>query len=135
MAGPDTSMLVANMSFTRCCPTVVVVTPSAVPQGAVVTVELSGGSTNFQNSSTVSVGGTGVTVLSRSVLSPTRMLVALTVSGSAAPGFRDVTVTTNLGGGTIETARGRGSLQITTPPATPHHRRYFTLADRSGDDH
>lgn len=108
--------LSANRMFTKALPTVMLVTPAAVPQDGAFTVELTGGSTNFQGSSTVSVGGSGVTVVSQTVISSTRMLVNLAVSGSAAPGFRDVTVTTNLGAGKIETARGVGPLQITTPP-------------------
>ena len=89
-----------NVAASAVLPAVTLMTPSVIPQGAVVRVELDGAKTNFQGSSTVSIGGGGVTVLSQLVISSTRMLVDLAVAAGAATGFRDVTVTTNLGDST-----------------------------------
>jgi FG-GAP-like repeat len=111
--------IATNLSVSAVLPTVTLITPPAIPQGVALSVEVTGANTNFQGSSTVSVSGTGVSVLSRSVISSTRMLVGLSVSGTAATGFRDMTVVTNLGGGTLETATGVGSVQITVPASEP----------------
>ena len=46
------------------------------------------------------------------VLSPTRMVVRLTAAPGAATGFRDVTVSTDRGDGSTETATGIGAVQV-----------------------
>ncbi|MEO8259432.1 MAG: reprolysin-like metallopeptidase [Acidobacteriota bacterium] len=108
-----------NLAVSAVLPAVSLVMPSAVPQGVAIRVEINGANTNFQGSSTVGVAGGGVTVLSTTVVSSTRILVELGVAAGAAVGFRDVTVTTTLSGATTENALGGGSLQITPPPIGP----------------
>ena len=43
----------------------------------------------------------------------------LTAAPDAATGFRDVTVSTDRGDGSIETAKGIGAVQVVGPPAAP----------------
>ena len=107
-----------NLSVSAVTPAVALVTPATAPRGATITMDITGSNTNFQGSSAVTVSGSGVAVLSRTVVSPTRILALVAVDPSAATDFRDVTVTTNLGAGTIESALGGGSLRIVSAPTT-----------------
>ncbi|EHN09244.1 cell surface receptor IPT/TIG domain protein [Patulibacter medicamentivorans] len=109
---------VSNALVSGVMPAVTTAAPSTLPQDSRVTVELAGALTNFGPSSTVSVTGTGVQVVSREVRSPTRMLVTLAVAPDAEVGSRDVMVQTDVGGAP-ELARGRGALRIAEPPVGP----------------
>jgi hypothetical protein len=113
------SNTLANLAVAAVTPAVAAVSPSALPQGTTVTVELTGSGTGFRPGSTVTVGAAGVTAGPAKVLSPTRILVALTAAASVAPDFYDVSVSTDRGDGTIETAKGVGAVQVTGPPAGP----------------
>jgi hypothetical protein len=73
-------------------PTVSSVAPSALGQGALKRlVEIVGA--NFVSGATVSVSGSGVTVVSVQFVSSTELSAKLTVSGNAPVGLRNVTVT------------------------------------------
>lgn len=109
---------IANLAISSVVPAVAGLEPGLLPQGTTIDLELVGSNTSF-GASTVAVGGAGVSVLSATVKSPTRMLVRLRAAPDAALGTRDVTVTTDLGGGTVESARGIGTLQVTAPPTGP----------------
>ena len=113
------SNTLANIAISAATPAVATVNPSAVPRGTTLDVELSGSDTNFGAGSTVAVAGSGVSVLSASVVSPTRIVVRLAVDPGAATGFRDVTVTTDLGAGTTETAKGIGAVEVVGAPSAP----------------
>ena len=108
------SNTLANLALSAVVPTVGAVTPGTAPRGTALDVELEGSNTSFGAGSAVAVGGSGVSVASAQVQSPTRMTVRLSVTPGAALGFRDVTVTT---GG--EQARGIGALQVVGAPVTP----------------
>jgi hypothetical protein len=90
-----------------------------VPQGTALTVELTGSDTAFRAGTTVAVAGGGGTATVAPVLSPTRLDVRLGVAPGAVPGFRDVTVSTPRGDGSIEAAKGIGALQVAGAPAGP----------------
>jgi hypothetical protein len=109
----------ANLAISVVLPAVAAISPSAVPQGTTLEVELTGSNTGFRPGSTVTVGGAGVSVASTDVQSPTRIVMRLTAAPDAAVGFRDVTVGTDRGDGSIETARGIGAVQVVAPPAGP----------------
>jgi hypothetical protein len=109
----------ANLGIASVLPAVAAVNPSAVPQGTTLDVELTGSNTSFRPGSTIAVAGAGMTVDSVDVLSPTRLTVRLTASPGATLGFRDVTVSTDRGDGTIESAHGIGAVQVTGPPSGP----------------
>jgi hypothetical protein len=113
------SNTLANLGVSAVRPAVAAITPSALPEGATLDVELAGSNTNFLDSSAVAVAGGGVSVVSQRVLSATRMVVRLAVDAGAATGFRDVTVTTDLGAGSVESARGIGATEVTGPAAGP----------------
>jgi Quinohemoprotein amine dehydrogenase, alpha subunit domain III len=101
-------------------PAVAAVNPSALPQGTTLDVELTGSNTGFRSgASTVAIAGSGVSVVSADVLSPTRIIARLAVAPGAAAGFRDVTVGTDRGDGSIETATGIGAVQVVAPPSGP----------------
>ncbi|HET8757587.1 MAG TPA: hypothetical protein VFM58_16330, partial [Solirubrobacteraceae bacterium] len=108
----------ANLGISAMRPAVALVNPSTAPQGTTLEVELTGSGTGFRAGSTVAAGS-GVTATVVRVLSPTRLAVRLTVAPGAGPGFRDVSVSTNRGDGTIEVANGIGALQVVGAPAGP----------------
>ncbi len=113
------SNTLANVAISAVLPAVAAVSPSALPQGTTLAVELTGSNTGFRPASTVSVAGSGVSVASADVLSPTRIVVRLAVAPGATAGFRDVTVATDRGDGTVEAATGIGAVQVTAAPAAP----------------
>jgi hypothetical protein len=77
-------------------PTVSQVTPlSGNPGQMIVSVEINGA--NFQSGATVSFGA-GITVSPPLFVDPTILFVDITISGTAVPGPRDVTVTNPDGG-------------------------------------
>ena len=53
------------------------------------------------------------------MLSPTRMVVRMTVAPGAALGFRDVRVDTPRGDGSTESASAIGAVQVVGAPAQP----------------
>jgi matrixin len=113
------SNTLANIAISAATPAVAAVNPSAVPQGTTLDVELTGSKTGFRPGSTVAIAGSGVSVAFTDVRSPTRIDLQLTVAPSATLGFRDVTVSTDRGDGSIETANGIGAVQVVGPPSVP----------------
>jgi hypothetical protein len=84
----------ANAFTVTGLPQIVSVIPNTGQQNETLSVEITGSNTNFNGSSTVSFGA-GVLVKSVAVNGPTSLRAGITVSGGAALGSRDVTVTTN----------------------------------------
>jgi hypothetical protein len=79
-------------------PTVSSLSPSALGQGGTRSLTVNG--TNFQTGATASVSGTGVTVVSTTFVSSTKLTVKVKAAATAPTGSRDVTVTTGAGSGT-----------------------------------
>jgi len=76
-------------------PSLSAVAPLTGTRGSTLTVQILGLNTHFAAGvSTVSFSGTGIAVLSATVISPTEMMVQVAVAPDAALGFRDVIVTT-----------------------------------------
>lgn len=113
------SNTLANIAISAVLPAVAAVSPSAAPQGTTLDVELTGSKTGFRAGSAGAIAGSGVSVAATDVLSPTRINLRLTVEPNAPTGFRDVTVSTDRGDGSIETAKGIGALQVAGPPSAP----------------
>ena len=105
---------VTNTALAAIVPTVIATQPRDLYQGATMDVVVLGGKTNFLPSSTVSFSGGDIVVNSQSVISPSELLVNITVARDAEVGFRDITVTTPLGSGTVETASGAGQTRVRT---------------------
>lgn len=108
-----------NAALSAVIPVVIAVEPVDLIQGATMDVLVRGGGTNFQPSSTVAFSGGGVTVNSKSVLSPRTLKLNITVSSAAATGFRDVVVTTPLGTGETETTAGSDQARVVVNTGTP----------------
>jgi hypothetical protein len=108
-----------NIAVSATLPTVGLVVPGDGPRGTSIDVDITGSNTNFQSSSALSFAGSGITVNFRLVRSATSMTANITIDPSAATGFRDVTVTTNLGGGSVETAVGVGAFNVVQAPTMP----------------
>src|SRR5262249_36856121 len=104
-----------NAALSATLPTVIAVLPGDLPQGATMDVEIHAGGTSFRPGSTASLGS-GIVVNSTQALSPNTLRVNITVSSGAATGFRDVSVTTPLGGGIVETAGGNGQARVVSNP-------------------
>jgi Carboxypeptidase regulatory-like domain len=113
------SNTLANIAISAATPAVAAVNPSAFPQGTTLDVELTGSKTNFRPGSSVAIAGSGVSVASADVQSATRIVARLVVAPGAALGFRDVTVSTDRGDGTTETATGIGAVQVVGAPGSP----------------
>src|SRR5258708_33114102 len=62
--------------------------------GRTLRIEISGDATDWKDGATVNFGD-GVTVSSVAVASPTDMFAEIAIDGAAAPGLRDVTVSSN----------------------------------------
>lgn len=103
---------VTNAALASVIPTIIGVQPGDGYAGTTMDVLILGGSTNFQSSSALSFSGAGITVNSVTPLAPTTLQANLTIDSAAATDFRDVSVTTNLGGGSIESAGGSGQFRI-----------------------
>ncbi len=106
----------ANIADSSVVPAIGLVSPVSGFQGATMTVTITGSNTNFTAASTIAFSGGGITVNSTSTLSATSITANITINPAATLSFRDVTVTTNLGGGSTETAKGTGSFQVEAPP-------------------
>lgn len=70
--------------------TLVNVTPDSAKAGNTVTIELGG--SGFDSNTTLSISGSGATIAGLTVADPNAMTATLTVSGSATPSVRDMTV-------------------------------------------
>jgi IPT/TIG domain len=79
-------------------PTISSVSPNALGQGGTRTLTANG--TNFQSGATTSVSGTGVTVVSTTFVSSTKLTIKLKAAATAPIGARNVTVTTGGGSAT-----------------------------------
>jgi hypothetical protein len=95
------------------------VTPGDGARGTTIDVAITGANTNFQSASVLTFSGTGITLNFRLIQSATVMLANLTIAPDATLGFRDVIVTTDLGGGAVETATGVGAFNVTAVPTGP----------------
>jgi hypothetical protein len=82
----------ATLMVNSASPTLTSITPNSGLVGSIVSVVMSG--SNFGSAPVVSVSGTGIGVSNVRVASPTQISATFTVSGSAAPGGRTVSVTT-----------------------------------------
>ncbi|MBF8294942.1 MAG: hypothetical protein HW389_1487 [Bacteroidetes bacterium] len=86
-------------------PTIISASPATGSRGEVVTVTIAG--TNFSSGSTTVVFGSGITVGSVAVASPTQLAANLVVAAGAALGARNIVVTNPpLGGGTATLTNG-----------------------------
>lgn len=108
-----------NIAVAATLPTVSTVLPGDGARGTTIDVAITGANTNFQSASVLSFSGTGITVNFRLVQSSTLMIANITVAPEATLGFRDVTVTTDLGGSTVESALGIGAFNVIATPTGP----------------
>ena len=108
-----------NIAVAASLPTISTVLPGDGARGTTVDVTITGANTNFQSASVLAFGGTGITVNFRLVQSSTLMLANITADPDAKVGFRDVTVTTNLGGGAVGSALGVGAFNVIATPTGP----------------
>lgn len=93
--------------------TITSATPVSGAQGQTLVVQLWGVNTHFAGGVSVVDFGTGITVNSVAVHTPTSLTANISISSEAAIGFRSVAVTTT---GEIASDTGNGSFLV-TPPA------------------
>jgi hypothetical protein len=98
-------------TVTQTQPELLAVVPGAAMQGQSATVTLTGAFTHFSASSVPSFGA-GITVDSVNAVSPGSLQVNLTVSPTAYPGLRNVSVTTG-----TESVSLNNAFNVTTGPA------------------
>jgi IPT/TIG domain len=79
-------------------PAITSVSPNTLGQGGTRTLTVNG--SNFQAGATTSVSGTGVTVVSTTFVSSTKLTAKVKAAATAPVGARDVTVTTGAGSAT-----------------------------------
>lgn len=92
-------------------PSIPLVEPATVPQGAVLVLTVHGLSTNFSAATTVAFGVGGIIAGTPIVRSATTLEVPVEVTAATPIGFSDVTVTTPLGAAT-ELATGHDALRV-----------------------
>ncbi len=92
-------------------PTLTSISPNSGTQGGAVPVTLTG--TNFVQSATIQVSGSGVTASAPRVINARQIITTLTIAPNAAPGARNVTVTTP-----STPARISNAVTFTVNPAT-----------------
>lgn len=100
-------------------PSVISVKPKAIPQGATLSVTITGANTDFGGDLSVSVSGDGVSASEVVPVSSTKARATLSVASDAARDLREVTVESDLGGGTVETASSDPILRVQAPSGTP----------------
>ena len=98
-------------------PVVTDITPKMAIQGSTLELTINASNANFNDSSSVSFGN-GIVVNEVKLISATQLVANVTVPSGLTPGFYDVSVTTRLGT-EIETAEGRGALQVIAPRGVP----------------
>lgn len=108
-----------NVAVSATLPTVGMVSPGDGSLGTTIDLDIVGSNTNFGAGSVVTFSGTGLTVNFTLARSATSLSANVTIAAGATLGFRDVTVTTPLGGATTEVATGVGAFNIVTAPTTP----------------
>jgi len=94
--------------------TVTGVVPSTTLPASTLDLIINASKTNFNDSSSVSIGNGSITVNEVKLISATQIVANVTVPSGVLPSFYDVSVTTRLGT-EIETANGRGVLQVIAP--------------------
>jgi IPT/TIG domain-containing protein len=112
ITNPDGQTRTGNgiLAITGSGPTVSSLSPSALGQGGTRNLTVDG--SNFQSGATTSVSGTGVTILSTTVVSSSRLAIKVQAAANAPTGKRDVTITS---GGASATCTG--CLTIHAAPA------------------
>ena len=108
-----------NIAVSTVTPAVGLIIPDLAKRGTSLEAEVLGGNTNFRSTSTVTFADPAIAVTAVRVLSPTRLIANVTVRSGAALGFSDVEVTTDLGGGVIEHAKGLRAFEVTSESALP----------------
>ena len=91
-------------------------TPSKAKQGQTLDVVIQGANTSFLSGATTANFGAGVSVLSSSVVDSTTLKVTIKVAANAAPGARNVSVTT---GTQTDTLSAGLTIVASTPIPTP----------------
>jgi len=92
-------------------------TPTAPPDAG-LTVTLQAGKTHFDTGTTLDFGS-GITVSDIEAVSPTKLKARLAIAPGTTLGFREVTATTPLADGSVETATGAGVFEVADAPAEP----------------
>ncbi len=105
----ETAMLTGGFEIEPSPASISGVNPVSGPQGATtLSVAITGSSTNFVNGvSVASFSGTGISVVSTTVSSPTSATASINIASGVAVGARDVTVTTG-----TEVATGTGLFTV-----------------------
>ena len=88
--------------------------PYRAPAGSTLTTTITGVNTNFNASSSITFAGTGISIGSINVISPTKIEVTISIPAGTGLGLKDIAITT---GG--EVAQGAGLLEVTAAPVTP----------------
>ncbi len=91
-------------------PTIISVNPISAYRGDTLNVVVTGSNTNFVNGITTVNLGSGITVNSVSVSSPTSLTANITIATAASTGLRNITVTTG-----AETANGSNVFTVNSP--------------------
>lgn len=113
-------------------PSINSLTPNSGEQGETLNILVSGTGTHFQDGvTTASVSGSGITVNSVTVTSPTLATVNVTIASGAGSGARNLTVSTDLGARGTESIVSTGGFTVTVPgaPATPTNLTISGIGD------
>ncbi|MBX3180119.1 MAG: hypothetical protein KF886_22450 [Candidatus Hydrogenedentes bacterium] len=101
-----------NMMLGAAFPALPNVEPPRGNRDTTINVEITGSNTNFNISSEIAFSGEGIRVNAGGATSATAYLANITIDAETELGFRDITVTTDLGGGGQEVAIGMGIFEV-----------------------
>ncbi|MBE7173166.1 MAG: T9SS type A sorting domain-containing protein [Williamsia sp.] len=108
-----------NLILGALVPAISNVEPGSGPVGGTLALTITGARTSFNATTTISFGDTGIVVKELKVLSPTQLQSTVAIGTAVPLGFKDIKTSTELGGGNIDTASGKGLLQVTAAPTAP----------------
>ena len=104
-----------NLSVSSVVPAIGALRPQTAPQGATLQLEIVGANTNWTTDSVVEFSSPGIMVNAVEVASATSIVATVSIPTSEPIGFVDITVTSALAGGVVETAQGVGAFRVQAP--------------------
>jgi hypothetical protein len=111
---------VMNIMMSLVRPTITATTPTYLPQGGTLDLDIIASGSHFNNSSLNGIQASGGIIVNTSnVLSVNRMFINVTVPKNAALGRYDLTINTVLEDGNTETTYGTEVIEVTEAANTP----------------
>ncbi|HEY0680206.1 MAG TPA: T9SS type A sorting domain-containing protein [Chitinophagaceae bacterium] len=99
-------------------PTITHIEPPKGPAGGTIALTINGTGTHFNAGTAITFSDPAVVATDITILSPEKLTAIVNINPAAPLGLKDVTANTDVGG-SMETAKGKGILNVVSPPSTP----------------